>query len=51
MPERKGQKLQPKPKRDYDVEKKGDIVRNPRIEQYDMPVIKKWGKKKKSITI
>ena len=51
MPKRKGQKYVPVPKRDYDVKKTGDMVRNPKKEQYDMPVIKKWGKSKKSFTI
>lgn len=51
MPKRKGQELHPKPKRDYDVKKEGDTIRNPRIEQYDMPVIKEWGKSKKTVKI
>ena len=52
MPKRKGQETFPKPKRNYDVPTKtGEIVRNPKIEQYGMPVIKKWGKIKKNITI
>ena len=52
--QREGQKYHPNPKRDYlesSKIQKGDKVVNPKVEEYNMPQIKKWGRKKKSITI
>ncbi len=43
----------PPPKREYDIPfRAGEVVRSTKpVEQFDMPVLKKWPKRKKNITI